>query len=130
MDIIGTMLNKSEIQEFSSGFKTQEFYLDCSTYDQNTGQKYDNILRFQVIGDKISLLTGFNKGQKIKVFFNPKGKLYEKDGKKGQVQNLNVWKIEEFALPNQQPQQTAQPQQYQQPQTNPIPEDEDDDLPF
>ena len=72
-----------------------EFYLDCKTFDQNTGQEYPNKLKFQLLADKIALIDSFQKGERIIVHFNIKGREYIKqDETKGHIQSLNVWKIE------------------------------------
>ena len=122
MQHTGILLNRSDIKIFESGFQVQEFYLDCKTFDQNTGQEYPNTLRFQVVGDKINLLNSIQRGERITVNFNIKGRDFQKeDGTKGHVHNLTVWKIDKVVNPT--PQTSTQP-------TISTSEDEDDDLPF
>lgn len=117
----GILKSVSEIKVISETFKVQEFYLDCKTYSQQTGEPIENMLKFQVSNAKIDMLAQFQKGDKIDVFFNPKGRVYRKEGgTNGHAQNLDVWKIE-----------AAQPQQIA-PQTTPIEinNNEEGDLPF
>ena len=91
----GILLNRSEVRVSESGFKSMEFYLDCKTFDQNTGQEYPNKLKFQLLADKIALIDSFQKGERVTVHFNIKGREYIKqDETKGHIQSLNVWKIE------------------------------------
>ena len=102
MEITGTFQKASDIKTFESGFQAQEFYLDCKTYNQYTGEPIENL---------------------IKVYFSVKGKLYDKeDGTKGHFQNLNIWKIEAIETKKNTPSITeASPQDF---------EEIEDDLPF
>ena len=61
MEQTGIFLKAGEVKTFDSGFKVQEFYLDCRTYNQFTGEPIENLLKFQVSGEKISLLNGVKK---------------------------------------------------------------------
>lgn len=126
MEVIGTFLKASEIKTFESGYQVQEFYLDYSKFDQYTGEKRENILRFQLNGDNIGYLENINKGEKVKVYFVINGKFYDKkDGTgKAHFQNLNAYKVEK--LEQKQP-ATPTPQPTQ--STN-FEEEEEDDLPF
>ena len=123
MEITGIFQKASDIKTFESGFQAQEFYLDCKTYNQYTGEPIENLIKFQATGDKINLLTPLNKGDLIKVYFSVKGKLYDKeDGTKGHFQNLNIWKIEAAETKKNTPSITeATPQDF---------EEIEDDLPF
>ena len=135
-EIYGIMLNRSEEKQITETFKVQEFYVDCSEFDRFTGQKkFDNKLKFQVSNTKIDELKKINRGDLIKIQFNPQGREYDKqDGSgKGHAQNLNAWKIEvvkpkETAEPQTQNQSSQQPFRFEQPTTGNT--SEDDDLPF
>ncbi|MDX8564705.1 DUF3127 domain-containing protein [Elizabethkingia sp. HX WHF] len=125
---VGTLVQKSDLKEFDGGFRVQEFYLDCKRYNQDDGTEYPNMLKFQVVGDKISLLEQFQRGDKIQVDYSPKGRVYQKDdGTTGHVQNLNVFKIERVGF--SQPVPAAN--QYNANQNNNVfGNGDDDDLPF
>ncbi|MDR2207136.1 MAG: DUF3127 domain-containing protein [Flavobacteriaceae bacterium] len=108
MEQTGFLFSKSEIKEFGeSKFRVQDFILDCKRYDSFTGEPRENFLKFQLTGEKIALLENIQIGQRMKVFFMPEGRFYEKKdmheqptGEKGHIQNFRVWKIE---LPENQP---------------------------
>lgn len=100
-----------------------DFYVDCSEFDRRTGQKYENILKFQVSNSNIDRLDNIKKGDLIKITFQPQGRIYEKDGEKRQFQTLNAWKVE--LVETKQP----KPENVQNTAQQPL-EDEDDDLPF
>ena len=72
MEQTGIFLKAGEIKTFDSGFKVKEFYLDCRTYNQFTGEPIENLLKFQVSGEKISILNGIEKGDLVKVHFSIK----------------------------------------------------------
>lgn len=117
----GTLIAVSEVKVISETFKVQEFYLDCKTYNQHTGEPIENMLKFQVSNAKIDMLAQIQKGDLIEVYFNPKGRTYKKeDGTKGHAQNLDVWKIE--AIEKQPINKSQTPP--------PTIEEEEDDLPF
>ncbi|MDY3326727.1 DUF3127 domain-containing protein [Riemerella anatipestifer] len=125
MELIGIFKKASDVKSYENGFKVQEFYLDNEQYNSNTGEVYSNLIKLQLIKEKIDLIKQFKEGDRIKVYFNIKGQVFTKeDNTKGHVQNLNVWKIE--AIQNRQPTPTPPPA----PQQNTKIEDEDDDLPF
>lgn len=145
MDITGKFKKASEIKTFESGYQVQEFYVDCSRYNSFTGELIENLLKFQVGGQKIDLLQDLNKGDLVKVHFSLKGRLYDKpDGSgKAHFQVAEVYKIDiipqkEKETNSQAPEppqkETPPPVQQQSapPQSagyNPF-DDEDDDLPF
>lgn len=126
MEIIAIFKKKSAIKQVSDSFKVQEFYADNQQYNNNNGEIYSNILKFQVINDKTNLLNSLQEGERIKIFFNIKGNIYKKDdGTNGHTQNLNVWKIEAVGgkqTTNNTPTFSEQP-------TAGV-EDVEDDLPF
>lgn len=129
MELQGIFLKASEVQTFESGYQNQEFYLDASTFDQFTGEKRANTLRFQIGGDRISYLNGLKNGDRVKVFFTIKGQFYEKkDGTgKAHFQNLNAYKVEvlESSKPTTTSNQAVAPRTLKEEV-----EEEDDDLPF
>lgn len=127
---VGNLLNQSQVNTTESGFQYLEFYLDCKTFDQNTGQEYPNKLKFQLLGEKVSLINQFQRGERLSVSFNVKGREFEKqDGTKGHVQNLNVWKIEKVQNQNT-PQPSTSTPAFAGNSGTATTEEDDDDLPF
>lgn len=98
MEIQGKFLKASEIETAESGYQYQEFYLDISLFNQYTGEKMENILKFQIGGGRIEYLSRIQKEDRVKVFFDIKGKIYDrKDGTgKGHYQTLNAYKVEKL----------------------------------
>jgi hypothetical protein len=87
LEIKGKYIAASEYKQHTDNFGTQKFYLDIQGDSQ-----YEAIAEFQVNNQKIDL-TNFNKGQNMNVFFNISGRKWEKEDRKGFIQNLTVWKI-------------------------------------
>ena len=133
----GVFMGADQIKYPSNTFRLQEFYVDC-TFVNQFQDRFENFLRMQANNDNVNLLAGLQKGDRIEVEYNIKGRFsFDKDGKKFHNQNLiikSLKKIESpaYQSPAQQPtQQQAQPTQQAQPQQQQQQaQDEDDDLPF
>ena len=94
MKIRGAFLGAKPVRQISEKFKLQEFFLDCSNYNQMTGEKYDNYCCLQIVNEKLSL-DGIKKGQVVEVEFFLNGRTFKKkEGGTGFMQNLNAHKIE------------------------------------
>lgn len=97
MEISGRIKSIDALREVgANNFKVQSFRLDLTRFDPNTGDEYANEAEFQCAGEKTSILSEVNEGDRVKVQFNIQGRDYEKrDGSgTGFAQNLNVFKIE------------------------------------
>lgn len=155
--VIGTILvieNTESIPSKNGGqpFLKRGLVLDCSRYDQYTGQKYENYPRLEFSGNKCSELDNFQVGQLVEVSFVLSGRSYEKDGITKYFTSVVGYKVENYvqgqqsAQPTQSTQQVAQPES-QQAQAIPVqappfppavdasgapipPQGEGDDLPF
>lgn len=96
MEIYGCIISIGEERQMSENFAVREVILDCSTYEQGTGRRFENILKLQAINSKTKLLDWFQPGQRVKVNFYPNGRFYEKEGEQKHSQNLNLLKIEKI----------------------------------
>jgi hypothetical protein len=52
------------------------------------------MLKFQLTQDRCSLIDAYNTGQDIRLWFNLRGRKWEKDGNVNYFTNLEAWKIE------------------------------------
>lgn len=75
MEITGRLASKGEVKQFESGFIVEEFYIDATRFDQNTGQKYPNHIKMQNNNEKINL-ENFNIGDMIKFTASISGRFY------------------------------------------------------
>lgn len=111
MEITGKFLKVGPLKTFESGFTVKEFYLDCSEFSRNTGEKIENLIKLQLTGSYTDIVDVYPIGTMLAVSFNIRGRVYKKeDGTKGHTQNLNAWKIQPVRVPNKQAlvQQTQQ----------------------
>lgn len=86
-EITGIVLEIFNEVQVNERFKKREFVLET-----NDGGFSEQIL-FQLTQDKTSLIDGFNKGDRIKVFFNIKGNKW----KDRYFVNLQAWRISGIA---------------------------------
>lgn len=146
--IIGRVLAIGRTEEIPSRNGGQPFLkrtlmLDCSRYDQYTGQKFENYPQFEFASKNTSILDGFNEGDVVEVSFALQGRNYEKDGVTKNFTSIVGFKVEPYNT--QQSQQNAPqepqnaPQQVQAPAPPPPPAVDangnptdvaNDDLPF
>lgn len=130
--VVGQTVN---IPTKSGGTLTKrELVLDCSRYDQYTGEKRDNFPALEFVGQNCQTLDALAVGDMVQVAFVLAGRRYVKDGQERYFTSVTGYKAE----PYQHPQATAQgqpaaPQSAPQPvMPQPAPQgaENKDDLPF
>lgn len=83
MEATGTIYNIGEVRRISDKFSVQDFVIQ-------TEEKYPQTVVFSLTNDKMSLLNGYEIGDRIKVAFNLTGREYN-----GKFYNtLSCWKIQ------------------------------------
>lgn len=114
MELIGKIKVLGEEQTFPSGFNKRAFVI-------TTEEQYPNDIQFELLKDKTSVLNGYQMGERIKVFFDIRGREYQ--GK--YYNNLVAWRVDRAGVENAAPST---------PPAGPPPEafasPADDDLPF
>ncbi|MCC5023756.1 MAG: DUF3127 domain-containing protein [Candidatus Synoicihabitans palmerolidicus] len=88
-EISGTIKKIFDEQTFGSGFNKREFVLTTEA------DRYPQDLKFETVKDKVSLLSPLKTGDKIKVFFDVRGR----EWKENYYVNLAAWKIESAGDP-------------------------------
>ncbi len=83
-EIEGAIHLINEIQTFDSGFTKREFVVEVQD------GKFPQMLKFECLKDKTSLLDDLNKGDAVKVNFDIRGNEYNSRF----YVNLNAWKVE------------------------------------
>jgi len=81
-ELNGTIKVIFEEQTFGSGFNKREFVI-------TTDEKYPQDIKFELVKDKTQLLDAVNKGDKVTVSFDVKGR----EWKGNYYVNLNAWKL-------------------------------------
>lgn len=146
--IIGKVLVIGRTEEIPSRNGGQPFLkrtlvLDCSRYDQYTGQKFENYPQLEFASKNTAILDNFNVGDVVEVSFALQGRSYEKDGVQKYFTSIVGYKVEPYNT--QQSQQNTPQASHNAPQAeqsnqpfslpavdahgNPT-EEVDDDLPF
>ena len=127
-ELTGYLREKGHVQEISNRFYKREFVIEVIN-QQN--QDWNDFIKFQLTGDRTTLIDSFEVGHFIKVLFNIRGKKWEKDGKVNYFTNLEPWKIEVNTdyIPEQDVStfQGTNNEDVTQPE---LPHDDTDDLPF
>jgi len=83
-EITGTLKVLEDTQTFASGFSKREFVIEVPD------GKYPQMVKFDTLKEKISLLDSVSIGDELKVTFDIRGREY--NGK--YYVNLNAWKID------------------------------------
>jgi hypothetical protein len=79
----GSILLIHDVQSFASGFTKREFVI-------NTGEKYPQQLKFELVKDRCAMLDGFSVGDDVLVQFDIRGNEY--NGK--HYVSLSCWKLQ------------------------------------
>ena len=119
LSVEGKLKRIHDEQVISDRFKKREFVIE-------TEEQYPQVLMFQLVQDKTNLIDQFNLGDKVEIFFNLRGREWQKEpSAEIRVFNtLDAWRIQKVEA--MQPVETADiPPSDQVAPTSP-----EDDLPF
>ena len=135
-EVVGKLYKKFETESKSEKFQSRDFVLEIGD-----GQ-YPQLIKFQIVQDRCSLLDQYSEGEQVKVSFDLRGR--EWNGK--YLTNLNAWRLEKAdgssnnSSPAPQQQQRSNSNTSSQPASEPTfptvkdepftPAAADDDLPF
>ncbi len=86
---IGKLKRVTEIQQITDTFKKREFVIE-------TDEQYPQTIGFEIIQDKVNLIDGYNVGDIIEVFFNLRGREWQKDASAPirVFNSLHAWRIQ------------------------------------
>lgn len=129
--IIGRVLLVGPIEEIPTrnggqSFQKRSLVLDCSRFDQFTGQKYENYPQIEFASKNVSLLDGLIEGEIVEVSFALQGRSYTKDGTTRFFTSIVGYNVEARNTTQEQPVAQQAPQSAPAPQPDP----QNDDLPF
>lgn len=129
--IIGRVLLVGPIEEIPTrngglSFLKRSLVLDCSRFDQFTGQKYENYPQIEFASKNVSLLDGLKEGEIVEVSFALQGRSYTKDGTTRFFTSIVGYNVEARNTAQEQPVAQQAPQSAPAPQPDP----QNDDLPF
>jgi hypothetical protein len=134
MNIQGKLHAVLELQQISPTFRKREFVVE---YADNP--MYPQFVLFQLVQDRVELISGYNVGDMVDVSFNLRGRQWTSpEGQVKYFNSLEAWRINPAQA--QQPQAQQPPQQQAAPPSNtgaasgPAVDvtqmEDDDDLPF
>ena len=122
LSVEGKLKRVHDEQIISDRFKKREFVIE-------TEEQYPQVLMFQLVQDKTNLIDTFNMGDKIEVFFNLRGREWQKDpSAEVKVFNtLDAWRIQKLeAMQSQSPENVPSSDANE----DVSPANPEDDLPF
>lgn len=124
---IGQTVNVSKKKEFLK----RDLVLDCSRYDEFTGEKRENYVSMSFTQKRCDDLNAYQVGELVEVSFILNGRKYEKDGQTMYITDIIGYKVERKGqgAPQAAPQEPSAPQA-QSPSVSPSPTNEQNDLPF
>ncbi|MGB0427476.1 MAG: DUF3127 domain-containing protein, partial [Flavobacteriales bacterium] len=91
LKIEGKLKRIKDVQQITDTFKKREFAIE-------TDEQYPQIIGFETIQDKVGLIDGFQVGEMIEVFFNLRGREWQKDAN-SEVRvfnSLHAWRIQKL----------------------------------
>lgn len=88
----GKLIEVYPTTAISDKFKKREFVIEQA--ETKNGFDFKDYIKFQVTQDKCSLPDQVKIGEMVKVSFNLRGRIWEKDGVKNYFTNLEAWKLE------------------------------------
>ena len=116
---MGQPVNVSREREFLK----RELVLDCSRYDEFTGEKRDNYVSMSFTQKRCEELNGLMQGELVEVSFILNGRKYDKDGQTKYITDIIGYKVERKGqAPQAQAPQAQAPQAPQAPQEPQQPE--------
>ena len=119
LSVEGKLKRIHDEQVISDRFKKREFVIE-------TEEQYPQVLMFQLVQDKTNLIEQFSIGDKVEIFFNLRGREWQKDPSADirVFDTLDAWRIQKLEA-----MQEAAAGDI--PSTEPIePASPEDDLPF
>jgi len=119
-EVQGKLIKKYDTESKTQTFQAREFVIEVS--DGN----YPQMVKFQLVQERCSLVDDYNEGDQIKVFFDLRGR--EWNGR--YFTNLNAWRVErpEAVAPPTAPASTDDG--FPSASDEPLPDNDADDLPF
>ncbi len=95
MEVTGTICYIGAVHNVTDKFRKREFAI----IEEPKGRRsWDNYIRLQCEQRDVFLLNDFQVGQKVRIEFEIKGTMYEKDGHKLFPTNLKVLSIEALGV--------------------------------
>ena len=97
LQIQGTLKVKFDEQKVSERFRKRDFVI------QDNSSQYPQLITFQLVQDRCSLIDPFNVGDELRVNFNLRGREWKSpQGETKYFNTIEAWKIENVNAGSQQ----------------------------
>ena len=84
-EVVGKLIKKFDTESKTQTFQAREFVIEVSEGN------YPQMVKFQLVQDRCSIIDDYSEGDQIKVYFDLRGR--EWNGK--YFTNLNAWRVEQ-----------------------------------
>lgn len=91
-EITGKLVVKYDTQQISDKFKKREFVIEVK--DNSGSFEFIDFIKFQLTQDKCGIIDNMSINDNLKIYFNLRGRKWEKDGNVSYFTNLEAWKVE------------------------------------
>jgi len=119
-EVEGKLVKKFDTESKTESFQAREFVIEVSSGN------YPQMVKFQLVQDRCSIVDEYNEGEVMKVYFDLRGREWQ--GK--YFTNLNAWRIERPTAATAPPSAPAAGSEFPSAGDEPAVEMGDDDLPF
>lgn len=90
-EVTGKLIYKEDTQRISERFQKREFVIEV---ENEKNPQWNDFIKIQLVQDRCDLLENIALNEVIRVFFNLRGRKWEKDGRTSYFTNLEGWRIE------------------------------------
>lgn len=119
-EVNGKLHKAFPTEKKSESFQTRDFVIEIDNGN------YPQLIKFQVVQDRCSMVDDYQEGEMVKVYFDLRGR--EWNGK--YLTNLNAWRMEKIQTEASPAATSAPSPQAGFPSADDMPPAFDDDLPF
>ena len=119
-EVEGKLIKKFDTESKTQTFQAREFVIEVSSGN------YPQMVKFQLVQDRCSLVDDYSEGDQIKVYFDLRGREWQ--GK--YFTNLNAWRVERPSAAPAAPSTSTGEDAFPSAGDEPINDMADDDLPF
>lgn len=122
-ELKGKMIEKYDTVSVNDSFRKREFVIEV---ENERDARFNDMIKFQLTQDRCNLLDPVQVGDEVQVWFNIRGRKWEKEGRVNYFTNLEAWRMEKSEGGTQENMPPL-------PGANDMPEainEQEDDLPF
>lgn len=128
---IHVIMPTETIKGNTGNYLKRTIVLDCTRYDQQSGQRYPNFPSLEFSGENCAKLDSYRQGDLVTIEFSLRGREYQaRDGQTKYFTNVSAYKITGEQQAQRPPQQQPMTPQQVFPQQQPPQQYDGESLPF